>query len=770
MLVASTLRRAVVSSVALTILTSLAMAFVLTVTAGARRTDTSFARFRAASKSADVVVNVTGDDPIAIARRLDGGPGVTAAAGLMLLFTTPDVPGIVPGESANGFGGINPAFGKDVQALRILEGRAADPAAEDEITISRDLAELGGLQVGDRVPVASPGSFVEGDVTVTGIHRWEFELGGQVPFPVAIFTAAFTERWMPAYTAAGDGQPFPHFFMVRLDDPSPDGQRRFAAWVEDELGEGASVEDATRANETIRGSLQVQTVALLAVAGFALLATVLILSQAAERTISGRADDVDRLLAMGMTFGQRAAVLALPVMAAVAAGGAIAVLVAIAASTLLPVGFARTVEPSPGIRIDLPVLLPLTAVMVAVVCARSAWAARRHATAAAAIEQPKPLRIGPVSLVTARVGLQRALAGTSHVARGASRSAMVGMMVAVAGLVAVVTFTASEHRLLATPRAFGWSFDTAAFANADIDGSQASLLEQAEAMDAVDAFGTVSVGGALAKDAPVEVQSFVSELGDVHPALLRGRAATASDELVIGARISDELGYGVGDAVPMRGPSGEERPMTIVGVAVLPGIGEGEFGFAVAVSASGAEALGIEWTDRAVVAQIARNATRSDVVFEGEELGEQVDAFLPAPLLNLERAGDVPSLLAAFLAVLGVGAVSHALVVTVRRSRREAATLRCLGFVRRQIVASVAWQAAVYGAIGLAVGIPVGVLLGRAAWSVVAGGLGVVNLPTVPLARVAQIGLACIVVAIATAVVPAWTAARTSPAAALRHE
>ena len=770
MLVASTMRRSVVSFVALTMLASFAMAFVLTVAAGARRTESSFERFRSATKSADAIVSVFSEDPIATAQRLDAGPGVTAAAGMMLLFTTPDVPGVVPGESANGFGGLHSTFGRDVQTPRILEGRAADPEAADEVTISRNLAELGDLHVGDRVPVASPGSIVDAEVTITGIHRWEYELGGQVPFPVAIFTPAFVERWLPEYLSAGDGEPLPHFFIVRLDDPSPEGQRRFAAWVKNQFGDEVSVDDATVANETIRSALQVQTVALLAVAAFSCVAVVLVLSQIADRTIAGRAGDVGHLLAMGMTRGQRALSLAAPVVAALLVGAALAVLVAILASGLLPMGYARTVEPSPGIRVDLLVLLPLVTAMVAAVCARSGWAARRAASVVAGLEQPTPLRLRPLAPVTARVGLQRALAGASRAARSASWSAMVGVMVAVAGLVAVVTFTASEHRLLETPRAFGWSFDTAAFANEGDDGAQASLLEQVEAMDGVDAYGTVSVGAVFAGGASVEVQSFVSELGDVHPALLRGRAATASDEVVLGARINAELGYDVGDSIGMQRPGAEERAMTIVGVAVLPGIGNGEFGFAVAVSESGAEALGLEWTDRAVVAHIARGSTRSDVVFEGEELGEQVDVFLPAPLLNLERAGDVPSLLAAFLAVLGIAGVSHALVVTVRRSRREAATLRCLGFVRRQVVASVVWQATVYGAIGLAVGIPVGVVLGRTAWSVVAGGLGVLSLPTVPLTQVVQIALACIVVAIATAAVPAWTASRTSPAAALRSE
>ena len=53
-----------------------------------------------------------------------------------------------------------------------------------------------------------------------------------------------------------------------------------------------------------------------------------------------------------------------------------------------------------------------------------------------------------------------------------------------------------------------------------------------------------------------------------------------------------------------------------------------------------------------------------------------------------------------------------ALVSSLRRRRRELAVLKTLGFSRRQVRATVAWQASTVAAVGLVVGIPLGLLVG----------------------------------------------------------
>ena len=50
----------------------------------------------------------------------------------------------------------------------------------------------------------------------------------------------------------------------------------------------------------------------------------------------------------------------------------------------------------------------------------------------------------------------------------------------------------------------------------------------------------------------------------------------------------------------------------------------------------------------------------------------------------------------------------------------------------RQIVASVAWQATALVAVGIVVGVPLGIVLGREVWGAFANNLGVVPVSVVP--------------------------------------
>lgn len=65
-------------------------------------------------------------------------------------------------------------------------------------------------------------------------------------------------------------------------------------------------------------------------------------------------------------------------------------------------------------------------------------------------------------------------------------------------------------------------------------------------------------------------------------------------------------------------------------------------------------------------------------------------------LMNLERVGYLPGLLAGLVALLALGTVAHALVTSVRRRRRDLAVLKTLGFVRGQVSQTVAWQATTF--------------------------------------------------------------------------
>jgi hypothetical protein len=94
--------------------------------------------------------------------------------------------------------------------------------------------------------------------------------------------------------------------------------------------------------------------------------------------------------------------------------------------------------------------------------------------------------------------------------------------------------------------------------------------------------------------------------------------------------------------------------------------------------------------------------------------GVAQDVTLPRPPVdvgNLGRVGDLPPVLAGLLALLAASTLTHLLVTSVRRRRRDLAILKTLGFTRGQVSATVAWQATTLAVVALLVGMPLGVAL-----------------------------------------------------------
>jgi len=110
------------------------------------------------------------------------------------------------------------------------------------------------------------------------------------------------------------------------------------------------------------------------------------------------------------------------------------------------------------------------------------------------------------------------------------------------------------------------------------------------------------------------------------------------------------------------------------------------------------------------------------------------------------------------------------LLGSVRSHRRDLAVLETIGFVRRQVMATVAWQATALAVVAVAVGVPGGVALGRWTWRLVADNVGSVSPAIVPLGAVLLVVPATLVVANLLAGGPAWAAGRVRPSEALRVE
>ena len=142
----------------------------------------------------------------------------------------------------------------------------------------------------------------------------------------------------------------------------------------------------------------------------------------------------------------------------------------------------------------------------------------------------------------------------------------------------------------------------------------------------------------------------------------------------------------------------------------------------------------------------------------------------PHGVVNLERISGWPAVLAVLMAVIAVVAFVHALGLTVRAQRRQLAVLRALGSSRRQLAASVMWHGVFLSVPAIVVGVPLGVMLGRAGWGVFARNLGVGSGPVVPPASLLLAALATLAVVALLALLPSWRAANVGTTEALRAE
>ena len=87
---------------------------------------------------------------------------------------------------------------------------------------------------------------------------------------------------------------------------------------------------------------------------------------------------------------------------------------------------------------------------------------------------------------------------------------------------------------------------------------------------------------------------------------------------------------------------------------------------------------------------------------------------------------------------------------------------RAIGFRRRQVRESVIAQSITIGIVGLVIGIPAGLIVGRAFWHRLIADVGVIDFPTNPWSLVLLIVPMALAVTVAVALLPAQAAAHAS--------
>jgi predicted lysophospholipase L1 biosynthesis ABC-type transport system permease subunit len=259
--------------------------------------------------------------------------------------------------------------------------------------------------------------------------------------------------------------------------------------------------------------------------------------------------------------------------------------------------------------------------------------------------------------------------------------------------------------------------------------------------------------------------------------MLEGRWPQAPGEVALGRETMSALHVELGDRVTAA--VGEKtRELTVVGVPVFPDLGFGPgLGRGAGMTFDGLAFFHPEITHNLVLGNIAPGedaavvaARLNDEVLTGLEADAAVEvASLGVTVRGTLRSRSLPLQLSALFALAAFATLVHVLLTSVRRRRRDLAILQTLGFRRRQVAATIAWQALTLAGISLLIGVPLGILLGRLGWAAFAYRLGVVSEPVVSPLSVIAIPVT-LVATLLVSVVPALIARRVRPAEVLKAE
>jgi FtsX-like permease family len=534
-------------------------------------------------------------------------------------------------------------------------------------------------------------------------------------------------------------------------------------------------------------AIEPTSIALAVFGAIAAVAALLIAGQVIGRQLRLGAGDLGTLRALGagpaVTTGD-----GLPgIVGAIVVGALLAVAVAVGLSPLAPLGSIRAVYPYPGIAFDWTVLgagfvlftclLAATAVVVAYrraphralargVPSRGAGSAVVRAAWASGLPAP------------AAEGVRLALDPRAERGRAPVRSAILGTVLATVVLLATVTFGASLTTLVSHPALYGWNWTYALSSGViTVNHSQATaVLDHDPEVAAWTGvwFGTAQIDGVTVPVLGTDTNAPVA------PPLLSGHGLQGQGQVVLGAMTLAQLHKNVGDVVTVT--DGGQRPFSarIVGTATLPSMGVAatlhtEMGTGAVLpyqdipGAAGNEPNNILVTLRPG-ANLAAQQKVLQTIVPANVGGVVLPVQRPAEIADYQSMGTAPVILAGALVLGALSSLLLTLMSSVRRRRKDLALLKTLGFTRRQLSATVAWQSTAAITVGAIVGVPLGIALGRALWDLFAGQISVVPQPTVPALTVVLIVAGALVTANLVALLPGWVAGRTPAAALLRAE
>jgi hypothetical protein len=790
------------SLLVLALLVALATGTVLTATAGARRGETAFARLWDSTLPATVTV-------------LPNQPGfdwakVRALPEVQVLSEfpvngTPFVLTCCP-QAGTGFAPTGAELGRTIERPVMLAGRMFNPARADELVVTPRFAAAYHKSVGDVVTMqlASPqqvdaqwdgttkglgpvirarivgvGRNVFGSSTSDGPHSF----GGVEASPAlyakykANILGTTGQVYINALIRLKGGRAAIPAFRAGLARVS--GRPDIDVWDNRDFFGGA-----------IERTSRYEAACLLAFALAALVAALFLVGQSVARYTSATVSDLQVLQAVGMTPRQAVASAVAPPLLAAVAGSTLGVAAAIVASRWMPIGIATFSEPHPGISADWLILGPGWLLAPVLVAAGSAAAAALALNARRRQSAPRRSAVAAAAAaaglgVPVVVGVRFALEPGRGRAAVPVRPALLGAVAGVLGVLAAFTFSAGVSDAAANPARFGQTWQLGAFLGlSGQDFGPASQVLRAVARDPdVTGVDDARVGGAQSGQVSVESYTYDAVRGKQVPAvLISGRMPAAAGEIVLAPTTASQMHAATGSVVRLSGAAGA-KPMTVTGIGFVPEGPHNYYDTGAWLTPAGYDRLfrGAHYAFKfhlAVLslrpgADVQAVAARLDKTEKTIKGGQAFPFAPPDPLAQVQIVKDVavlPLALSAFLAVLAVGAVGHALSIAVSRRRHELAVLRVLGLTRRQSRLVIGIQATLLAVIGMLFGIPLGFALGRVLWHAAADTMPLAYQPPLAVLALALIVPVALLAANLLAAWPARRAARLRAADILRTE
>ena len=787
------------ASVGLALVIGLAGGLVIAAAAGARRQDSTYPAFRAATNTAQTGIansgaffgfaNVDFAKAAKLPQVVDSAPFhffvgfARTSRGKMLTPLGDQNPTVF-------FAGPDGRFDHALNKMVAVQGHLPDPNAVDQIAVSYIASQQYDIRAGDSIDLSLPtfkdlsqiqnSKFAPSGprvhLRVTGIEATSFELPPGLGYPSIHLTPAFYDKYIdvtPTFPA--------HLFKLQKDDQLPgfiaDIQR--TALTPGDASTRVQFFNEPSNAASIRRSLHVQATAFWLLALLAGIASLLIFAQAIVRQVFLESDDHPSLHALGMTPGQLYGSTVLRLLLVAIVGSILAVVVTLAVSPLTPLGLARLIDLHPGVSLDARATLIGTSALILAVLLLGSYAAIRSASFPTLTGDTRehPSRIAdslarssfsPSSVAGVRMALETGRGRTAVPVR----STLFGAIVGLAALVTAFVFGSSLTHLLNTPRLVGWNWDGTIGDSFDADDSARVLPILAADPDVAE----YSAGGA--SDVRVGAKTFAvigqDQLkGQIVPLIREGRAPRAVDEIALGGLTLRTLHAKVGDLIQVQ-LEGPAQTVKIVGRAVIPPVEDpssvGQGGF---MTFQGLKRLQPKLAQDVFTVRFAAGV---DIAKARDRLKARLPDIAIDVAPNIGNATDfnrivnLPVILAAVLALLAAATLVHTLLTIVRRRARDLAILKTLGFVRSQIRAAVAWQVTTLVVVALVIGVPAGIAAGRWAWQTFSNQVGFVPESIVTLLPILITIPAAIVFGNLIATFPARAAARTKPALVLRAE